>query len=793
MKSKFIILDFHIARLLVVLLFTFISIHTCFSQEKYILLSDQTGVNREGYKPALEEEATLILNYIEETNTALGEPILPSDLRVYDFGAYVHNPSQYELTEILSLSRGQANNENRIIFNKISDSDGIWSRVLVEVNLNSDLLGCYDNQFFQSELQFEFDAYYNQNSDNFQNACKLALDRYLVLLKRVVCCYIDHEELGLSLDLREMSECSNSAMVEIVDSNVVNFSFWGSNNFISRTGSIITFQDKPQIVGFFQNGTVSRFKVGNKLYRSCGDRETGTIFKGYRINCEEGTNEYIFEKSWEAGDEANVNFGINEPDCKAHLYSLKYISLVNDPLKNGGIDHLNYYDDISISNEVTSEELYYQPGLDEFKLPPNYEHGYYKIIIDYTENGGYPCPDFNNILKQDLAVYSGNNELKIYPDKVGFWQKTTKGWVYYRVNNEGKLDCWVYDPQSHNYLGFEPVGSDWENDGEVMAALYIALNDAMQDVDTYIYIAEGVGLTAGLVGAAPLSIGAGLAASALYLYKGDKNNAILSTLVVAGDIYILVKNSKYVINGIGNIYKVVKGVGNTVEVTHSVSGLSAATIDIVKNYGFKTREAASLFLDDLGSQPFRTFLESAGENGVKAWDALINTGLRTNIKWLETTSKWIDDGLEIIATATKVSIKKAGVEVGEISGDLLKVRYPHYGGDVICHSTKTTTIVGRFEGNISIIKDSQLWKYGENPSGVNILNDPNWTWPINEQWLTSAANRGDIIRVVSDPTNINNIWKNGIVGGEKTNFGLEVDFLDNLGYTFDAMKFQFVH
>ncbi len=231
--------------------------------------------------------------------------------------------------------------------------------------------------------------------------------------------------------------------------------------------------------------------------------------------------------------------------------------------------------------------------------------------------------------------------------------------------------------------------------------------------------------------------------------------------------------------------------------------------DFVKQSGM-TLDECRIFHNDLeqlyksnnNSLPIK-FFEARMVNGklefdyVKAWEKLINTGLRTNINWLETTSKWIDDGLELTSTATKVTIKKAGVEVGEISGDLLKVKYPHYGGDVVCHQSKTTTLVGKFndevnQGGISVVKNSQLYKYGENPAGVNILNDPNWTWDINSQWLTSAANRGDIIRVVSDPTNVNNIWIDGIVNGTRSTYGKEVKLLEDLGYSFNPSKYEFV-
>lgn len=149
-------------------------------------------------------------------------------------------------------------------------------------------------------------------------------------------------------------------------------------------------------------------------------------------------------------------------------------------------------------------------------------------------------------------------------------------------------------------------------------------------------------------------------------------------------------------------------------------------------------------------------------------------------------------------SGAKVIIKKGGDDVAEIVNDILHVKYTGFGGDVVCHSSKTTTVIGRFfddvnQGGVSVIKDSKLWKYGENPAGVNILNDPNWNWQINSEWLTNAANRGDVIRVVSDPTNINHIWVDGVVNGTRTTFGREVELLEDvLGYTYNPSTFEFI-
>jgi len=207
--------------------------------------------------------------------------------------------------------------------------------------------------------------------------------------------------------------------------------------------------------------------------------------------------------------------------------------------------------------------------------------------------------------------------------------------------------------------------------------------------------------------------------------------------------------------------------------------------------------------DAIGDELLEFFLAAddlpAFERRLKAWKALSPTGLATDVNiWLPRVSQWIDEGLEFVESGTKVVIKNGADEVGEIVNSLLKVKYTHFGGEVVCHSRKTTTIVGRFVdnidgGGITVIKDSKLWKYGENPSGVNILNDPNWTWQINSQWLTNAANRGDVIRVVSDPTNVNHIWVDGIVNGIRTTFGREVELLEDvLGYTYNPSTFEFI-
>lgn len=109
------------------------------SQDNFLLLPDQSGMDRSVYEPALEAKASEVINYFEEVNIALDSNIFPLDFRVYDFGAYVHNTAQMDTSDILDISRGLANNQNRLLFNKLSDVKGVWSKIFVELSLNCSL------------------------------------------------------------------------------------------------------------------------------------------------------------------------------------------------------------------------------------------------------------------------------------------------------------------------------------------------------------------------------------------------------------------------------------------------------------------------------------------------------------------------------------------------------------------------------------------------------------------------------------------------------------------------------
>ncbi len=87
---------------------------------------------------------------------------------------------------------------------------------------------------------------------------------------------------------------------------------------------------------------------------------------------------------------------------------------------------------------------------------------------------------------------------------------------------------------------------------------------------------------------------------------------------------------------------------------------------------------------------------------------LIFENLRSNPVRLEQAANWLDDGLELVRLGgSKILIKKDKAIVGEITDDLLHVKYPHFGNDVVTHISKTTSVIGKWQdpagGGTSII------------------------------------------------------------------------------------------
>lgn len=198
---------------------------------------------------------------------------------------------------------------------------------------------------------------------------------------------------------------------------------------------------------------------------------------------------------------------------------------------------------------------------------------------------------------------------------------------------------------------------------------------------------------------------------------------------------------------------------------------------------------------------------NANPDLVDAWKKLDDAGLtalRKDPNWLNRVKGWADDGLSLTSEG---KILNNGSEVGKIIGDRLHVKYSGHGGDIVCDPDKTTTILGKWKdpscGGTCEVIDSRLSKSGQNIGGVNVLSEnipSGWTdqqiWDnVNEPWLRDAASRGDVIRVVSDPTLPTNIYK---PDGSLSFFGREHELLTKpvsqggLGYTYNPSTFSYV-
>lgn len=128
-------------------------------------------------------------------------------------------------------------------------------------------------------------------------------------------------------------------------------------------------------------------------------------------------------------------------------------------------------------------------------------------------------------------------------------------------------------------------------------------------------------------------------------------------------------------------------------------------------------------------------------------------------------------GLKLLVRTTNEIIiySSTGKQVGKVINGKLNIKYSGFGEDIVCDPNKTTTLLGKWKdpvggGTIDII-DSKLFKVGENKGGANVLSFDGsgmsevQQWAVNSKWLNEAAQRGDVIRMVSDPMNLNNLFK----------------------------------
>lgn len=159
------------------------------------------------------------------------------------------------------------------------------------------------------------------------------------------------------------------------------------------------------------------------------------------------------------------------------------------------------------------------------------------------------------------------------------------------------------------------------------------------------------------------------------------------------------------------------------------------------------------------------------------------TSFKLLYKYVKAIGKAIKNGLKVKLDNNIVKLfNNAGDEIGSVLSNVLRLKFSAYGGDIVSHSSKTTTLIGKFAKNQPNGTDA-LIKSGltESITGVtskttfNVLNDPNFIgWATNKAWLDDAISRGDIIRMISDPNIADGFFKQ------------EIDYLLSNGYKFSG-------
>ncbi|MBK8869824.1 MAG: hypothetical protein IPN19_01950 [Elusimicrobia bacterium] len=116
---------------------------------------------------------------------------------------------------------------------------------------------------------------------------------------------------------------------------------------------------------------------------------------------------------------------------------------------------------------------------------------------------------------------------------------------------------------------------------------------------------------------------------------------------------------------------------------------------------------------------------------------------------------------------------------------------------------KTTTLIGNYKSDMHHVLGELNYpkstNFGPKEGGFNLLNVPNdvtigvdfWK-QFNEPWLRQATNRGDVVVVMSNPSDPFLLSK----GGQSTGFGREVEFMNRLvsegEYTFIEQEGKYV-
>src|SRR5690606_13592132 len=97
-----------------------------------------------------------------------------------------------------------------------------------------------------------------------------------------------------------------------------------------------------------------------------------------------------------------------------------------------------------------------------------------------------------------------------------------------------------------------------------------------------------------------------------------------------------------------------------------------------------------------------------GELSVDSWNILKNTGLKTDVKWLEKISDYRKAGLQLIEHGTEVKILRQGEEIAKITDNALLIKIPYDNGWAKQSTTKLA-----IEASENVEKGSKLYRIGK--------------------------------------------------------------------------------
>jgi hypothetical protein len=393
----------------------------------------------------------------------------------------------------------------------------------------------------------------------------------------------------------------------------------------------------------------------------------------------------------------------------------------------------------------------------------------------------------------------------------------------------------VYSPAADQFVKWFVAGKAAESEGSGWSSLAYSLDGSVNSppdnsflkgvnpvvLESYFSALDAVGIALNFAELDWITDGAGFLIASYY---HDTDNKILYGVSIAVPVSAIVirtsvKKARALKKTLGGEWELVE---ESIDLASSSKWFDLLPAQLKVDIGDVNSELGQLFTK--ASDPKRTEL-------VEAWMKLNAAGVdqvvRKNGAWLDRVSGWKNEGLELTSEG---KILREGSEVGQILGDRLHVKYMGYGGEIVCHPDKTTTLLGKWKdpacGGTCEIIDSRLSKSGENTGGVNVLSEnipSGWTdqeiWDkVNEPWLRDAANRGDVIRVVSDPLLGLNIFKefsslpipksvfdtpsnladylknlsDPDILNKLSFFGREVKWLSENNYLFDASNHKFV-